>query len=595
MYRVSDRYKAESRQTIRNQSTVKASLNVEDPDAKYASEFTDNGHLKYSRVENLKSIDASTSMEYATLEHNRFVLDGSFALLPESNYTEQGYVCSAVSDSSGNFVREPSIEITFSDYFSFVGLTIDFSDHFSDYPTSVGVKGYLDDSLVYARSVSVGSYELVVDEHIPAEGKYLNKLVLSFNNTLVPLRRVRVKSVTFGLKYDFDNDVISTAEWNREISLISTELPTEELRLSIIDVDKKFDPENIHGPYSFLHERQSVKASIGYELNNALIEWMPVGSMLTTSSFNVDAQSNIPILNIEAKSSLLSLTELWTKGVYNDAATLYDLAAEMLEGATQVRPMYKLDETLKQYYTLYPLPKDSIRNNLQLIANAGMCVLYTDRNGAICIQRTDRFTDMQDYELSFNDLYTAPATTKYPVLSTVTVGYSEVYVNSVDTVQLYSEAVNVRDGETWVSIEYELSRGQTVETTGSVVVKDSRFYAEGCELLISGTGSVIINGNRITVNKRSIRKMYNRNGEDCPFENPLITFTEHAQEYADWIAAFEMRRNEYEFQDRGYPELDMADRITIETAFTPKANVQVVKHNITFDGAISGETKCIIE
>lgn len=593
MYQTSDKYKTESRQVIRNQSLLQVTLGVVEPDAAYESTVTSSDGVYFSDVSNVVH-KTGTQYEYATLETNRFILDGSQVLLPESDFAYQGFVSSPVSDNAGAFTDTPYLAFSFSESFAFVGLTLWLSDHLDgDRPSEITVVASLNDSEKFRQTYEVTGQQFIMSDAIPpVEGEYVDKLTIYFNGTRIPNRRIRVVGVAFGVVLNFDNETINSADWKRSLSLISTELPTESISVSVIDTEKNFSPEKPQGIYAYLQERQPLSGRIGYELNNGAAEWMDIGSMYTTSGFSVDANSSIPILNLEAQSTLLSLTETWDKGKYvAGGRTFYDLAKEMLDGAELMHPQYVLSDKLKQYSTTYPLPRDAIRNNLQLIANACMCILYTDRSGIIHIEPAD---DTQlDYELSFNDVFSAPVTTKYPVLYTVTTEYSDIAVDT-ETSELTSIDVDSTE-PTLTEITYSMSTEQSISVgSGVTLTGEPEFYAEYCTCLLSGTGSVKINGKSITVNSNIVRKQYNTNGEDCPMNNKLITSRAHAEAYADWIEAFEKRRNEYETEDRGYPEVDMADHIYLETAFTPKVSVQITEHNISFDGGISGSTKMVI-
>lgn len=593
MYNVSEAYKTESRQVIRNQSYVQLELKVIEPDAPDAAAVQSVSELPYSSAAEVV-YQEGTDFEYATLEHNRFVLDGSQVLLPESEFSYQGFVSEQMSDSTGVFDNRPTISVSFDRTFTFVGLTLQFSEHMtSDYPSELNVRGLLGGVVVHEVAYNPDCMRYEIHDPIPTnEGDYIDALGIEFVGTNIPYRRVRLESLIFGLILSYDNDSLSAANWSREVSLISTELPVEKISASIIDVDKNFSPEKAQGLYAYLQERQPMSLKLGYELNDGTVEWMKAANMRTTSEFSVSANNTIPMVRVEAQSMLLALTEVWDKGVYSpEGRTLYDLADEMLSEATLIHPKYVLDESLKGFTTSYPLPRDAIRNNLQLIANAGLCVLYTDRSGQIHIEPMN--TAKSDYALSFHDVYTAPTTKKYPVLYTVTTAYNRLDV-AAESSELVKTDVNYSQ-LTQAEFTYSMSTEQSITLSEGLSMEgEAHFYAESCTCLLLGAGTVIVNGKEITVNSNIVRKQYNVNGEDCPLENTLITSREHAEAYADWIAAFEQRRNEYEVEDRGYPEIDMQDVISLETAFTPAADVQVIKHDISFNGAISGSSKFLI-
>ena len=592
MYSVSDAYRSESRKTIRNQSLVYVVFKIEDIEAVDSASINTNGEAAISDAFGILSHN-NVRYEYATLERNRWLLDGSFDISPEVflDMEYQGFVSSELSDDRGQYTTAPILEITFPKYYSFVGLTIKFSDIMYDYPTEVWVSAYYDDVEVFRKRYNPDGPTLETDPIPSEEEAYVNGLRIEFSKTRVPYRRVRVESLVLGVILEFDNDNIESLSWNRSCSLISTELPSENTSLKIIDYDKNFSPERPRGVYGYLQSRQSIIVRIGYMLDNGTVEYINAGSVYTTSEFTVDANSSIPILTLNAASTLLTLTEVWNKGIYREeGATLYDLAVEMLDGAEQIHPKYVLHDCLKGIVTKTPLPRDEIRNNLQLIANAGMCVLYTDRDGYVHIEPQN--SEVLDYSLSFDDVLTAPLTTKYPVLRSVTTKYRDFFVNS-SSKELVNTHVNYPE-QTLVEFTYSMSTGHTYVKSSGIEIYDAEFYSEYCRILLSGEGLIIIDGNEITVNENEVKKEYGVVGENCPVENPLITSRSHAEQYADWVAEFELRRNEYEVNDRGYPELDMGDNITIETAFTKETPVQVVSHKIDFNGAIRGTSKFVI-
>ena len=84
-------------------------------------------------------------------------------------------------------------------------------------------------------------------------------------------------------------------------------------------------------------------------------------------------------------------------------------------------------------------------------------------------------------------------------------------------------------------------------------------------------------------------------GEDLDsLGNRLLTSFEMANAYADWIAAYEKRRNTYSASDRGYPEVDVGDNVGFVTGYENNINVTQVAQTITYNGTITGEGKYLI-
>ena len=128
----------------------------------------------------------------------------------------------------------------------------------------------------------------------------------------------------------------------------------------------------------FAEERQPVSARFGYELDDGTVEWIPVESMTlqgTPTAKKLEA-------TFTAADNLSILTGTFSKGLYRpNGITLYDLAEEVLADA-EVED-YILDGHLNDVVTKGPLPIATHKECLQIIANAGQCILYTDRLGNI--------------------------------------------------------------------------------------------------------------------------------------------------------------------------------------------------------------------
>ena len=592
MYAVSQSYKTESRQIIRNPSYMRITYSVIEPDADDLATPVDNGHMYYSDIEDAVLNTPKSVTPTATLEHNRWYLDGSQTIIPDDEpYGYVGYIGDALSGSDCVYTTPPIISIAFGDYFAFAGLTIDFDTVVNDYPSEIRIDGYNNGDNIYTKIFYPDKSEWVCTDRIPSEpGTYVNRLDITYVESNKPYRRARLEQLIFGVLYKFENRSLASASWNRKISPIAAELPTENFAWDVIDIEKHFDPENAEGIYAYLESRQDVSIDIGYQLNDGSIEWMPLGKMYSTSSFSTDGSLNIA--SFEANSTLLSLTQTYSEGVYNPSGTtLYDAAKAMLDYSWQVAPKYVLSERLKNYRTKAPMPVDLVRNNLQLIANAGMCQLYTDRDGVIHIEEAS--TELQDFRLTFDDVLESPKIDKIPVLYSVTTKYRDITVSSEVTELLNTEVSY--DTDTVVELSYDESTAQTLTPgSGVTITGPVEYYASMCRCTMRGTGSVVVTGKTLEDNENIVAQIYNNKGEDCPIENPLITSRAWALAYCDWIAAYEKRRNQYSVPDRGYPEIDMGDVISVDTSFTEALTVTVVSHNINFSGAISGTSEYLI-
>ena len=93
--------------------------------------------------------------------------------------------------------------------------------------------------------------------------------------------------------------------------------------------------------------------------------------------------------------------------------------------------------------------------------------------------------------------------------------------------------------------------------------------------------------------KKALSVEFNSIGERCPIENELITDEFHGAQYAEWIGDYVSRRNEYEFEERGFPELDVGDNLTLNTLFTEDVEGTLLSNEITFDGTLKAKSKIL--
>ena len=278
---------------------------------------------------------------------------------------------------------------------------------------------------------------------------------------------------------------------------------------------------------------------------------------------------------------------------------------------------YELDDSLQTIYTRRPIPVLEIREVLQLIANAGKCVLDVDRNGVIKIYRPEtlvQLTDVNDVELidneevnifginrlnetdfkfDFTNMFTVPRVDKYPPLRNLTTSFIthnvEATVSELGNYDL--SAVE----ETEFYLEYDMATDVTSVLSGTLaIVGTPEYYAKGCVITLTGSGTVTLNGKRIVESVNRISKNFNPNGDDCVMENEFINNEVDALEYVNWAGEILQKSNVYSFENRGFPELCPIDTVFFDTLYTNNIQPSISENKITYDGALRASTKVLI-
>lgn len=583
MYAVSADYQNQINKTLRNPSFMRIRFGITDPQAVEDSIITDNGHLPYSAIDNIDQ-GVGVDLTYQTLEHGRFILDGRLPLPETTNTLYQGYVGSEISGADHLWVNKPTITVQFSEVFVFAGLSFTFDTSMNDYPTKLRIKGYLGGIEQFNMLTEPKDTFFPVNTPIPEH----DKLEIIFEESLYPYRRARLFELVFGLVKIFDNDTLVTVTHNREVDIMSTKLPTTDFSFTIIDTAGEYDPDNPAGLWDYLESQQQIKCEYGYELDNGSIEWILGGYLLSTGEVSVDSNGGINKPTFKATDSLNYLTAVYKKGLYRPLGiSLFDLAMEVATEAG-IAETIEIDVALKNVFTRASLPRLSIRECFQLIANAGMAVLDVTRAGAVRIYRPAYLQN--GFKLDFSGMMTPPNIKKYPPLYFVNTSYVSYSVDS-ELSDLYNGTIPTSGT---YEFEYQDATNIIITPGAGLTIVSSEIYSHYCKIIVIGLGELTIRGNVLKIEKLPIDVQFGNRGDNCPIENSLVTSREHAIDYANWIGNIVQLRNEYTVPNRGYPELDCTDRIYAKTNYTDNLSVILLQNKVTFDGALSATSKFLI-
>lgn len=181
----------------------------------YNGVWADNGHVWFSEWD---TIDKGNTAEntYATFELNRWTLGGdSQIILPDSNAGQRGYISEAMTGADGSFTNPPVFTKTFDVPHDLPVLAIRFDTVLNEFPGTVQVKYYHDDTLLDTQTAAIDSVEVYVSSNLAIE---CTKIEVTMIGNL-PYRRARVTKVYYR-ETDFTLDFTSIGENSQKISKI---------------------------------------------------------------------------------------------------------------------------------------------------------------------------------------------------------------------------------------------------------------------------------------------------------------------------------------------------------------------------------------
>lgn len=367
MYQTSQEYKESMKRPVRNQSYMKIQLGLINQEAQQTAGLSDTN--KYNDFSDAESIfNQHTVRRYATYESNFWKADGTSFFLPEkkSDYRKDGIT------STNLFEESFHVKFVFGCGKSDIkGLTIKFG---RNYPTKFTLVTDNATSFEYENTE-----ELFKSDDVFENTESIELVITEMN---VPNTRVRIDYIIFGLGLEYDDEWISEASSNTTLSAINEDLPESEFTVTLCNDNQLFNVDNPSSDINFLESGQKVNVMMGYMLDDGNIEWIKMHSLYVSEWSADDSSATITAVDI-----LKYLDEKYYKGIYyEDGISLYDLAVLVLTDAGLNEDEYYIDSYMKKVYVHNPLPNVTHKEALQIIANAGRCIMDYDRNGKIRIR-----------------------------------------------------------------------------------------------------------------------------------------------------------------------------------------------------------------
>lgn len=440
MQKVSEHWKNSHKQTLLKESYVEVSLDIADPDALADASPSDNGAIYISNSSGITDGVDKYPTAYCTLEQNLWVLNGGRKAIPESIQSDEGFVSDTLSDETCVFTDKiPTLTINFSKEFTSLipGITITWSPTYNEFATDFIVRAYCGDTVVAEKDVlnnkSIKSLVLV-------DITGYDRIVVYVKKWCLPHHRARVEEIFVGMNKVYAKGDLFSYTHKQSVDPVSTSLPKNEIQFSIDNVEGEYNPYNEDGMAKYLMSRQEVKTRYGLKREDNTIEWIKGGTFYLSEWY---AKQNGLTADFTARDLLEFMSATCTDTHELTSRSLYDLA-EMVLSAAELPPnsdgtvKWVIDESLKSKYTTAPLPDDTLANCLQVIANAGECVIYQDRGGTLHIEPL-KF-DETDYNIGSFNSYSKSEITLAKQIKQIDV---KVYAYTIENGELTSTTHNV--------------------------------------------------------------------------------------------------------------------------------------------------------
>lgn len=597
MLEVSTQWQKASREQFRYQAYLKVALEIVPPGIRQGLSAASDATFERSDVAEVADGIKASPTRYATLEHNRFALDGSYNMMPSDAETGIWWTSGSVSLGS-----PAGLNFTFDKAYTIPGMHIVWDTESDSFPEQFTIIGYDANGDV--------AYSIVVTDVSSVEG-FFDNLAMD-NVTAVDLIvdswgmrgwRGRISEITFGMIIEVDsvnNGRIISATQTSKADPLNRQLPTHNLDIKLRNYDKYFDPELASGVSKYLAKQQVVKAQWMFITEQGVTEYAPQQAYLT-ESFSVPTGSKD--VELHMTNRLATLDKEFKMGNYTGTARSLKAIAEyvlsnsdVLKETNEQEPWVLADE-LDAINTLAPIPAEATNILLQLIALAG-CTWLTTRgtDGFIqflSAQPVSEFCaitpkqELGDPEISIQDqlrslsvgVYTYTARSATENIGSANYTLSGVNVLTVKYKTDYATGVTATvSGATLTSAVYYASYAVLTVTAGT-----------NAAVTVTLSGTVI---DQTITYIETYRDSVVTDGKDVTIENPFITSVAHAQQVAAYVLEYYLKRNAYTVPYLGYPQLEAGDSINLETVYG-SGDVDITENTIKFNGGWEGTASAV--
>ena len=470
---------------------LKITYRVTEPGLNDTYSTATNGEAIYSDTSDLSNTEGM--IKYATLEPGIWMLDGSCYLLPdEAPYGDNKFVSSEFCDNDGYFTANPVITLLWESVHSTVipGITVQWSALFDEYPIEFIVRVKNGDTVINTFESTENNSALTV---IMTDIQNFNKVEVEIKRWNIPNHRARMEQLFVGIIKNYSKDDIMSFSSTDSIDILSGELPEQSITFAVDNTENQWNPINPQGLTKYMSERQSVEIRYGMSIDGN-VEWIDGGLLYL-------AEWSTPTNGIEASftaKNILSFMDVPYTGTRT--GTLYDIAVaaigqiDLPDYAT-----YQFDVTLATVSIDFSADTNdySVAEILQMVANAGKCIMYQDRKG--CLRIEPMQSELSDYVIGKQLLYSWPEVSLSKKLRNVIVNNGQATIeNSADgadqtvdnpliTTEELAQSVgewtmNMLKDRTTLSGEF---RPDTRLSAGDIITADNQFSESGNKIVVT--------------------------------------------------------------------------------------------------------------
>ena len=214
-------------------------------------------------------------------------------------------------------------------------------------------------------------------------------------------------------------------------------------------------------------------------------------------------------------------------------------------------------------------------------------------NGEYVTVNNIKLGNETDFTIGKWDMLSSPKAIKQELVKEIVVECYQYNLTNPISTPLLSLEQEVTAGTTTTVTTSDYSVGVNIpaENTEWVELVTDSPFAKTLRFKKSGKVKLNLTTSRIPLTILTVTKTLNREGKTITVRNPLIGTIEEATNLAEWLADYYKVKITYEYDTRGFPELDVNDYIFQENDYAEDMQSEVTHTTLTFNGAWKGKIK----
>lgn len=260
------------------QMRLKLVIDISDPDLTFG-EVISSGESVLSRRAELHDKVFNLGTPYATLEPNRWLLDGSFLVMPDdpAEIPDQlGFVGDAIAGADGTFSSPPWVELQIENVSVLQMFSVFFPENIWD--------GVAADFIVEVKQGGTAYHTETVTGNQTASLFFSGFTVynpdairITMTRWSLPGRRIRVVELVPGLYDEWDDSMVAGFQVTQQANFGNTAVPYGTCSVSIDNADRRFDARTKNGLFLSIEDRQRIDVLMGPVLPDGTAEYKRLG------------------------------------------------------------------------------------------------------------------------------------------------------------------------------------------------------------------------------------------------------------------------------------------------------------------------------